>query len=433
MAHAGSSCLRQLAAGKRALEVQFQRFLANPKVTVEKLIAGWSEETAPATAGRHVLAIQDGSELNFRTPNGRDRGLGHIGKGVGRGLLLHPMIAVDAESGECLGLVGGAIWTRPADGTGQKAGKKKQNNARRPLSEKESRHWIETAQAAKTTLAEADMVTMVADREADIYQLWATIPDPKVHVLGRVYHDRALVGGGSMTTVAQSWPVRGTRTITIREREDRQEREAVLQARFGQVTIPRPATVPKVGMPDQVTLTLIDLTEVDPPDGAKPVLWRLLTTHPITDAEMAWQVVDWYRARWTIEQFFRILKKQGFQIETADRLLKLVAIATAAAVITLQLVQAREGQSSLFAPLVFNAAEIATLDALDKSYTGKTALQRNPHSRHTMSWAAWIIARLGGWDGYPSSRPPGPITLKNGLDSLRTLAKGWALRDVCMP
>ncbi len=160
---------------------------------MEKLIAGWSEETAPAAAGRHVLAIQDGSDLNFRTPNGRDRGLGRIGKGIGRGLLLHPMIAVDAETGECLGLVGGAIWTRPADSTKHTGGKKKQNNARRPLSEKESRHWIETAQAAKTTLAEAAMVTMVADREADIYQLWATIPDPKVHVLGLNGRSRPII------------------------------------------------------------------------------------------------------------------------------------------------------------------------------------------------------------------------------------------------
>ena len=161
MARAGSACLHRLAGGKRAAEVRFHRFLDNPKVTVEKLIAGWSEDTVPAVAGRHVLAIQDGSDINFRTRDSRDRGLGPIGKGVGRGLILHPMIAVDAQTRECLGLVGGNLWTRPAARKGEK---KKINNARRPLSEKESRHWIETAEAAKTTLAEAAMVTMVADR-----------------------------------------------------------------------------------------------------------------------------------------------------------------------------------------------------------------------------------------------------------------------------
>lgn len=434
MARGGSACLHHLAAGKRAVEMRFHRFLANPKVTVNKLIAGWSEDTVPAVAGRHILAIQDGSDINFRTSNGRDRGLGPIGKGVGRGVVLHPMIAVDAQTSECLGLVGGNLWTRPA----QDHKKKKINNARRPLSEKESRHWIETAQAARTTLAAAAMITMVADREADIFQLWATVPGPNVHVLGRVFRDRPLSGGGTLMTVAAKWPAQGERSIAIREREGRSERDAKLEIRFGEITILRPSSNREPGLPDQKTLVLIELVEIDPPEGTEPLLWRLLTTHSVVDAETAWRIVDWYRARWTIEQLFRTLKTQGFQIEdsqieTADRLLKLVAVATRAAVITIQLVQARDSESSLPAPLIFNADEISTLDALDKTYTGKSAIQRNPHPRHGMSWAAWIIARLGGWDGYPSSRPPGPVTMKRGTDSLRTLAQGWALRNVCMP
>jgi hypothetical protein len=423
-----------LAEGARDQEVRFNRFLANPKVTVEKLIAGWSEETVSAVAGRQVLAIQDTSEINFATHKGRDRGLGLIGKGVGRGLLLHPMIAVDAATGECLGLVGGHVWTRDS-----KAEKKTKNNARRPLSDKESRRWVETAQAAKTTLSTAAMVTMVADREADFYQMWAMVPGANIHVLGRVYHDRGLVGGGTLTTIAQNWAVHGTRQITIRERGDRPERDALLQLRYGEVTIPRPESAREPGLPRQVALTLIELTEVDPPEGAEAVVWRLLTTHAVGDAAMAWQAVDWYRRRWIIEQLFRTLKKQGLQIEdsqieTADRLLKLVTIATRAAMITLQLVQARDGQSFLPAPLVFDPSEIAVLDGLNRStYAGRTPRQRNPHPAHSLAWAAWLIARLGGWDGYGSSRPPGPVTFKHGLDTLRTLAQGWALRDVCMP
>src|SRR6266404_6725687 len=82
MVHAGSTCLRRVADGKRRSEVQFNRFLANPKVTVERLVAGWSEATGAAVVGRHVLAIQDTSEINFRTTRTRNRGLGEIGKGV---------------------------------------------------------------------------------------------------------------------------------------------------------------------------------------------------------------------------------------------------------------------------------------------------------------------------------------------------------------
>ena len=430
MVNGGSICVRRVAGGERSREVQFHRLLANPKVTVERLISGWSEPTSGAVTGRHVLAIQDTSEINFRTTRERTRGLGEIGKGVGRGVLLHAMVAVDAASDACLGLVAGEVWTRP--------GRVSVPHKKRPLEDKESRRWIDTAATAKTALASAAMVTVVADREADIYALWALVPGPGIHVLGRVHHDRRLVGGGTLATIAKEWRAARTRTITLRDREGRGEREAKLELRFGSVTIARPQHAHEPELPEQITLRLIEVTELDPPAGTEGVQWRLLTTHDVSDAVMAWRIVDWYRARWTIEQLFRLLKKQGLhledsQIETADRLLKLVAIATRVATITLQLLQARDGRSADPATLSFSPDQLDTLDALDKRYAGKTVLQRNPHPPRSMAWAAWLIARLGGWDGYPSSRPPGPITFKHGIETFLTLAQGWALRNVCMP
>jgi hypothetical protein len=434
MVHAGSVCLRRLADGKRPYEVRFNRFLANRKVTVERLLAGWGEPTAAAAAGRHILAIQDTSEINFRTTRNRTRGLGEIGKGVGRGVLLHAMVALDAESEACLGLVAGDIWTRQ--------GRISVPHRKRPLEDKESRRWVTTATAAKTVLSTAATITMVADREADLYALWALVPGlgspgPGVHVLGRVHHDRSLVGGGTLARIAQQWPLADTRCIALRERQDRPERAARVELRFGTLAIARP----RDGAPDlpaQVELSLVELSEPDPPPGTEPVKWRLLTSHAVPDAATAWQIVAWYRARWIIEQLFRLLKQQGLrledsQIETADRLLKLVAIATHAAVITVQLLQARDGRSAEPASISLSGEELSTLDALQPGYTGHTPLQKNPHPHRSLAWAAWLIARLGGWDGYPSSRPPGPITFKNGLDKLRLLAQGWGLRNVCMP
>src|SRR5258706_7915127 len=108
-----SVCLRRLAGGRRAEIVRFGRLLGNPRVTVARLLDGWGEPTSAVAAGRHVLAIQDTSEISFRTTPEDRRGLGEIGKGGGRGVLLHAMLAVDAESGGCLGLVAGQVWTRP--------------------------------------------------------------------------------------------------------------------------------------------------------------------------------------------------------------------------------------------------------------------------------------------------------------------------------
>ena len=39
---------------------------------------------------------------------------------------------------------------------------------------------------------------------------------------------------------------------------------------------------------------------------------------------------------------------------------------------------------------------------------------------------------MGGWNGYPSSRPPGPITLRNGWEYFHAIAKGWAIRDTLL-
>src|SRR5258708_12096161 len=104
-------CLRQLGDGQRALEVGFGRFLANSRVTIDRLIEGWGDQTAVAAAGRHVLAIQDTSEINFHTIPGRRRGLGKT-KQIGKGLLLHAMVAIDPNSASFLGLVAGRLLPR---------------------------------------------------------------------------------------------------------------------------------------------------------------------------------------------------------------------------------------------------------------------------------------------------------------------------------
>lgn len=420
-----SVCLRRLANGQRSAIVRFGRFLANPRVTVERLIEGWAGQTAPACAGRHVLAIQDTSEFNFRTAVERRRGLGEIGKGVGRGLLLHAMVAVDADTRGCLGLVSGRLWTR--------SGRRRVPHSQRSLADKESERWLSTAEAAKSILAEAAQVTVVADRESDIYAEWARLPGPRFHLLTRAMHDRATADGGRLSTAALRSAGKGK--IEIVARPGRPARRAELTARFGPVTLTRPGTTPEAGLPKTVTVNLVEVIEENPPAGAEPVMWRLLTTHDIADAAMAWRVVGWYRARWLIEQLFRILKQQGLQledsqIETAGGLLKLTAIAAHAACITLQLVQARDGHSQQPIDVVFTPVEVQTLEALLPTVEGATAAQKNPHPRHSLAWAAWIVAKLGGWDGYQSSKPPGPITFRHGLEYFHSIALGWSLHNV---
>ena len=212
----------------------------------------------------------------------------------------------------------------------------------------------------------------------------------------------------------------------------------MLSLRFGSVEVLRPDGPDARDLPKTLSLRIVEAIERNLPAGVEPVHWRLLTSHAVADVAAAWQIVDWYRLRWTIEQLFRLMKTHGLrlqdsQLTTAEGLIKLAAIAAKAAAATLQSVQARDGKSSEPAKIAFSEPEIAVLDGLNGQIEGKTALQKNPHQRHSLAWAAWIIGRLGGWNGYPSSKPPGPITLRRGLEYFHAIAKGWILRDVCIP
>jgi hypothetical protein len=431
MAARATVCLRRLGRGERSQEVGFGRFLANARVTIDRLIEGWSDQTAGAVAGRHVLAIQDTTELNFQTKPNRRRGLGKIGKGGGRGLLLHAMMAIDASTGGCLGLLAGRIWTRH--------GTVKVAHQKRSSQNKESYRWTTTPEQAKSALTTAAMVTTLSDREGDIFTAWASVPEPNVHMIARSMHDRRLADGGGLYAAAERFAFTASRVVALPEREGKRSAHmATLTLRFGKVELARPQNSLDHDLPDSVPLSFVEVIEHDPPTEAEPVHWRLLTTHEVTDAEAAWQIVDWYKMRWVIEQFWRLLKLQGLQLEdsqleAADRLIKLTAIAAKAAVLTLQLLQARDGPNSEPATVAFSDEEIDVLDGLNSQLQGKTALQKNPHPKACLRWAGWIIAKLGGWDGYPSSKPPGPITFKHGLEEFHALVRGWRLKNVCMP
>jgi|SRR6202789_591791 len=425
-------CLKRLG-GDRAGELRAGRFFASPQVTTAKIIAGWSRQTGAACAGRHVLAIDDTCEVKFPTTAQRRRGLGPVKKGRAYGLLVHSMIAVDAASGACLGLVGGQIWTR--DGVNPIPHRK------RPLEQRESMRWLDAAAQAKRVLRPAAMVTVVDDRESDIYAKWALVPDAGFHMLTRLMTDRRLASGGMLSAAAAGFPVAGRRTIELRAHEPGQARRTtVVEMRYGEVEICRPQNEDR-WLPETVRLRLVEVREVDPPADVEPLHWRLLTTHDIADAAAAWQTVGWYQLRWVIEQLHRVLKSQGLQLEdsqlaTAERLEKLTAVAVKAACTDIQLTQERDGKHQLPGSTVFTEPEMDTIEALVPTLQGSTERQKNPHSVGSLARASWVVARLGGWNCY--YKPPGPITFRRGMEQFYAIHRGRQLemrlqRDVRIP
>src|SRR6266852_4523406 len=133
------------------------RLQRNAAVTVEEMVAHRAMFVAAVATGRHVLAIQDTSEINYQAQSGRKRRLGTVGNGSDIGLFVHPVLAVEAQSGECLGLVDVQVWRR----TKSEAA----NYKSRPIEAKESYRWVKGGSQAKAVLAEAAMVTVIDDRE----------------------------------------------------------------------------------------------------------------------------------------------------------------------------------------------------------------------------------------------------------------------------
>ena len=139
---------------------------------------------------------------------------------------------------------------------------------------------------------------------------------------------------------------------------------------------------------------------------------------------------------WAILHFFT---QFGFivftYLESIQAIQRLTILALSVAVRILQMLTRRD-QPELSATYVNSYQEQQCLSAIAPSLSGRTSLQKNPDPPYSLAWATWIIARLGGWSGYRSQKPPGISTLVCGLRQFESFFQGWKLalgQDVCTP
>ena len=383
------------------------RWLRNDAVTTEEIVAEAGRRTASRCEGRHVLAIQDTTVV--RSPKG------------GGGLYLHPVIAVDADEGALLGLVHATFLSRDQGASAQRYTK--------PVKEKESQRWLDGAEQASRVCAAAARVTVIADRESDIYAAFAACPTG-TDLLIRAAQDRSLDDKGRLFAELDGLAVAGHATLTLPAKPGRKARDARLAIRFTTVKLAQPGNGVTAGLPQTVRLTAVDIRETDPPPG-EVVHWRLLTTHQVETPDDALTIVDLYRRRWHIEQLFRTMKTQGFDIEgllveEEAPLSRLVMATLVAAVTVQQLVHARDGVQGPqpLRPITdaFDPEDIPLIEAFCKKLEGKTQRQKNPHPKASLAYAAWVCARLGGWTGYYGK--PGPLVMLNGWTDFQAAKRG---------
>ncbi len=441
-----SACVLQ-AAHDRAEQVAFYRMLSNPRVQEALLVKGLCAQArialAVLPADVHLLAIQDTTQFNFESRRGRRKpnsGLGVIGDNRSAGFFLHPTLLVTAAGGHALGFSDVVLWSRAPE----RPDKQERDYKALPLEQKESLRWVDSLARSRAALGAQVRLTGIADREADLYPLFARSQEERNGLIVRVCRDRKLLNSREplFAHLAQQ-PLLGTEEIEVRGdvRKRRSGRRARLEYRAVPVQLPRPRNWPQEA-PQSGPLWAVEAREVAEtvPPNEEPIHWRLLTTHPVESLAQAKQIVAWYRERWHIEQVFRLLEHEGLdmedsELESGHALRRLSVLALGAALEVLRLLRAERGESEQPMEQVFSPQQQQCLHAAAQRVEGRTAALRNPHPPRTLAWAAWVIARLGGWSGYRSQRAAGPITYERGLTRFAHMCEGFALyTDVlCTP
>jgi hypothetical protein len=421
----------------------YYRYLENEQVTLSELVRSISDHCQQQVSGRHILSISDTSEINLQSHQGRlkPEGLGVVGNNKDVGFFIHPTLAVDADTGLPLGLSNIQVWIRALE----RPNKHERDYAKLPIEQKESYKWLASAERSHRCFQAGDarLVTHIGDREADMYQEWATVPDRYNHVLVRVHQDRRLLGQTeSLYNYLSAQPSEGTYTVELMAdpRHGRTAREALLTVRCASVQIQRPDQLNSEDYPPSIKLYAVEAKEVNPPSGQEPIHWRLMTTHPVVAIEQALKVIQWYCWRWQIEQLFATLKLAGLdieatQLESVEAIQRLTVLALSVAVRTLQMVEGRDN-SDIPASVAFSEEQQQCLFQIAPTLQGRTQKQQNPYPRTSLPWATWLIARLGGWSAYRSQKPPGMPTLVRGLRRFEAIFIGWktALAGlVCTP
>lgn len=353
-------------------------------------------------------------------------GLGPLSDKYTLGYCLQPILCLDAIDKSPLGISGVHLWNRKNDLL--------TDHHKRYITERESNKWYTPVKNARdSVLSQADHITFIMDREGDIYEVMEAIPDRHTDLVIRSHHDRNVLHQNKTIKTSQyvnSLPVRGQLIIPLKSHKRSGER-ILANIRFGNVLIPKTKNALYLShTKDVISMSIVEVKEA----SSKPnkVHWKLWTSKPINTLKEAKEIIDIYKSRWHVEEMFRLMKTEAFDIESSElekpeNLFKLGVLVMEASLMIKQLKAVREEESKIRVDSLFSLQEIECLTALNFELKGTTDKQSNPFNNESLSWASWIIARIGGWKGYASQRPPGSITYKRGLEKFYSVYEGFQI------
>jgi hypothetical protein len=407
------------------------RFLNNPQVEPEQVLNAHTGCTVRrAVEAGTVLVVHDTTEFAF---GGEARkGLGRISTGKKEGFLAHFSLCVGLD-GRPLGALGLYAWARGQKTKGRRSQQQSQYDP-----ERESLRWPEAVHRTEELLYGKAHPIHVMDREGDCMELMADLIEHGYRFVIRLAHDRRLDPNRRSVEVPKLYeklataPLRLEREVPLSQRKSgrtppkarrfsvRKMRVATLQIRAQTFAI-SPGNGAPMHLPELLSLNFIEVSEPNPPAGEEPVLWRLVTTESIETFEQVAAVIDIYRHRWLIEEYFKAIKSgcsyQDLQIESVRPLLVALSIYAAVAWRLLLMRWLDRHDPNEPATAVLSTTQLQLLKAV-RQKAGKP-LPSDP----TVHDAIMAIASIGGH--LTQNGPPGWMILSCGFDKLLMMEIGW--------
>lgn len=393
-------------------------FFKNENVSIDELKKTMMMYGATKVTGEMtVLIAHDISNISYNDLQAE--GLGYLDNKEGRGILCYSSIAATTE-GLPLSLLYQHTWKRPLEELG-KSHKRKQLS----FEDKESYRWYDGMNEVNRLLGDPIHKIHIADREADIYELFFHAYQSNTDLLIRARHNRLLSNGSPLWDSVAEEPVAATVSLDIPDKTGKKKLKVEVEIRYHEVEILRPRN--NKDSYESVTLTAIEIKEKNNENkNEKDIIhWKLLTTLEIKSVSDALQCVKWYTFRWLIERFHYVLKSgtkiEELQLKDAESLQKAIAVYSLAAFRVMQLVYESRHHPEVSCEVILTKAQWVTLYML--IHGNNKILKQPPSLQQAVMW----IGRLGGHLGRKSDGPPGLKTVWQGYQQLCNAASVYEL------
>lgn len=409
------------------------RFFHNPKVTIDALLEGHRAQTQRRMTGSPVVRIvHDTSDFMFK---GQREGLPTVHKEA-KGFSAHFTLAVAAdESREPLGVLGLFPFFQKQELQGLTQSEKTKRHKETPRKAKKSSRWETQAVETNSYLPSDTRAIHLMDQEADDYSVFSALCAASLSFVIRVESRRLTIEKVRADELLSALPATLFREVPValrskaqasKQHPQRKARIAALSVRASAVTLKKPPSSPEAAC-DSVSLNAVHVFEASPPAGEEPTEWMLFTTEPVGSIEEIAAVVDHYRARWVIEEYFKALKTgcsfEKRQLCSYEVLLRALALFVPLAWKLLLLRNLGRDNASRLATKVFSDEQLRLLRAILRER--RRELPDNPTVRDAMLG----IAALGGH--IKNNGDPGWQVLGRGLHRFSEFEQGWNLRAGC--